>query len=83
LAAEVKITFAPYAYIVWILYLVEFSGMTSSMCRSNIAAIIAKAIPVLPLVGSINFIPGLISPLAKAYLIMLKAGLSLTLPPGF
>lgn len=57
--------------------------MINSISRSNIAAIIAKAIPVFPLVGSMSFIPGLISPLANAYLIMLKAGLSFTLPPGF
>lgn len=53
------------------------------MSKSNIAAIIAKAIPVFPLVGSISFIPGLISPRFKASFIMLYAGRSLTLPPGF
>jgi hypothetical protein len=46
-------------------------------------AIIARAIPVFPLVGSISFIPGLIYPRFKASLIILNAGLSFTLPPGF
>lgn len=46
-------------------------------------AIIARAIPVFPLVGSINFMPGLIYPLFKACCIILNAALSLTLPPGF
>lgn len=53
------------------------------MSKSNIDAIIAKAIPVFPLVDSINFIPGLIYPRLRAYFIILYAGRSLTLPPGF
>jgi hypothetical protein len=53
------------------------------MSKLNTHAIMAKAIPVFPLVGSISFMPGLMSPLFNAYLIILKAGLSLTLPPGF
>ena len=47
------------------------------------AAIIARAIPVFPLVGSISFVPGFISPLLRAWLIILYAARSLTLPPGF
>lgn len=46
-------------------------------------AIMARATPVLPLVGSISFMPGLIYPLFSACWIMLKAARSLTLPPGF
>src|SRR3990172_1328644 len=42
----------------------------------------ASAIPVLPLVASINVSPGLISPRSCAYLIMLTAGLSFTEPAG-
>jgi hypothetical protein len=53
------------------------------MSKLNMAAIIARAIPVFPLVGYISFIPGVMSPLLRAYLIILYAGLSLTLPPGF
>jgi len=46
-------------------------------------AIIASATPVFPLVGYINFIPGLIYPLLRACCTILKAALSFTLPPGF
>jgi len=42
------------------------------------AAAMANAIPVLPLVASIRVSPGLISPRASACLIILSAGLSLT-----
>lgn len=69
--AGVKITLAPYAYIVCTLSAVEFSGMTNYMSRLKTQAIIARAIPVFPLVGSINFIPGFISPLFNAYFIIL------------
>src|SRR5690606_1958582 len=46
------------------------------------AAAIARAIPVLPLVASIRVSPGLICPLASAREIMLRAGRSLTEPAG-
>src|SRR5690606_35840540 len=46
------------------------------------AAAIARAMPVLPLVASISRSPGLISPRLSACLIMEIAGLSLTEPAG-
>src|SRR5690606_22705822 len=61
---------------------VEVTGITNSISRSNKRAIIANAIPVFPLVASINFVCLLISPLCNALRIMFKAGLSFTLPPG-
>ena len=46
------------------------------------AATMANAIPVLPLVASIKVSPGLMSPLASARMNMDKAGRSLTEPAG-
>ena len=46
------------------------------------AATIAKAMPVLPLVASIKLSPGLISPRISASTIMLNAGRSFTEPAG-
>jgi hypothetical protein len=46
------------------------------------AAIIAIAMPVLPLVASINRSPGRISPRSSARRNMLNTGRSLTEPPG-
>jgi hypothetical protein len=45
-------------------------------------AIIASAMPVLPLVGSISLTPGLSSPRSSAPSIIDSAGRSFTLPPG-
>jgi hypothetical protein len=49
---------------------VEFSGMTSSISYPLMAAIIARAMPVLPLVGSMIRTPGPISPRRSAPSIM-------------
>ena len=43
----------------------------------------ARPMPVLPLVGSMMTVSGLISPCFSASVIMLKHMRSLTLPPGF
>src|SRR5690606_7206150 len=61
---------------------VEFSGITNSMSRPYCLATMAKPIPVLPLVASINFDPVLKSPRSSPFLMMERAGRSLTLPPG-
>src|SRR6187401_896381 len=62
--------------------LVDVDGITNSISRSYNLAIIANAMPVLPLVASINFAPGFISPLSNAERIIFNAGRSFTLPPG-
>src|SRR5687767_4938519 len=59
-----------------------FAGITRIILYPLIAATIANAIPVLPLVASIKVSPGLISPQASALLIMLRSGLSFTEPAG-
>ena len=56
--------------------------MTSTMRYPRIAATIASAMPVLPLVASIRVSPGLISPRASAPRIIESAGRSLTDPAG-
>jgi hypothetical protein len=51
-------------------------------CRERIAAAMANAIPVLPLVASISVSPGFISPRCSARAIIDSAGLSFTEPAG-
>ncbi|MNE85552.1 hypothetical protein D3C80_1825670 [compost metagenome] len=69
-SAGVSVTFAPKASIVSTRSRVEFSGITNSISTSNKRAIMAKAIPVFPLVASISFMPGFNSPRSIAPLIM-------------
>ena len=61
---------------------VEFAGIANSISKPNKRAIIARAMPVLPDVASINLVPDLISPRAMADSIMFLAARSLTEPPG-
>ena len=61
---------------------VEFSGMINTIFNPSNLEINANAIPVFPLVASTSVSPFLISPRFNASLIILKAGLSFTLPPG-
>ena len=62
---------------------VEFSGIIKIMFNPKPCAINASAIPVFPLVASTKVSPFLMSPRFKASLIILNAGRSFTLPPGF
>src|SRR6187402_2659018 len=77
-----KVTLAPNASIVSVRSLVDVDGITNSISRSYNLAIIANAMPVLPLVASINLEPAFISPLSNAERIIFNAGRSFTLPPG-
>ena len=61
---------------------VELEGIISSISILYKQAIIAKAMPVFPLVASISFMPGFMSPRSNALLIIFSAGRSFTLPPG-
>ena len=81
-ASEVNTIFAPKAFITARRSTLIFSGMTKIIRYPRIAATIASAIPVFPLVASINVSPDLISPRISACFIMLSAGLSLTEPAG-
>src|ERR1700761_6888786 len=77
-----KVTFAPKASIANVLSRVEFEGSANSISKSKRQDIIANAMPVLPLVASINLVPGLISPRSSALRIILSDARSFTLPPG-
>src|SRR5690606_1469225 len=59
------------------------SGMTSTQRYPRTEAIIARLMPVLPLVASTMVLPGAICPDCSASRIMASAGRSLTLPAGF
>ncbi len=58
-------------------------GMTSTHLYPRTAAIIARLMPVLPLVASMIVAPGRIAPSFSAAVIIAYAGLSFTLPAGF
>ena len=58
------------------------SGITISARYPRAAAIHARPIPVLPLVGSMMVPPGLSAPLSSAASSMAQAVRSLTLPAG-
>ncbi len=60
----------------------ELAGRISFSLYPLIAAAIASAMPVLPLVASMMVSPGLILPRASAALSMLRAGRSLAEPAG-
>ena len=62
--------------------LLMFSGISKIMRYPRIAATMANAMPVFPLVASIKVSPGLISPRASARKTILCAGRSLTDPAG-
>src|SRR4051812_23346325 len=68
--------------MLWRRSMVRCSGMTSTIRYPRIAATIASAMPVLPLVASISVSPGLISPRRSAPRIIESAGRSLTDPAG-
>src|SRR5882762_4023685 len=57
---------------------IEFEGITSSIFRPYKFAIIARAIPVFPLVASTNRVPFFMSPRSMALLIIFRAALSFT-----
>ena len=59
------------------------SGIVSISLYLFTAATMARPMPVLPLVGSIIVVSGLIKPCFSASVIMLKQMRSFTLPPGF
>src|SRR5512134_3092298 len=58
------------------------SGMIRIMRKPRIAATIASAMPVLPLVASISVSPGLMRPRSSALRIIHRAGRSFTEPAG-
>ncbi|MNQ91367.1 hypothetical protein D3C85_1067420 [compost metagenome] len=61
---------------------VELAGITSSISKPYKLAIIARAIPVFPLVASTSLVSGLTWPRSIALLIIFNEALSFTLPPG-
>ena len=79
---SVKVTLAPKASIVSTRSRVEFAGIANSISMSYKRAIIASAMPVLPEVASMSFIPAFNSPRAMAPSIMFFAARSFTEPPG-
>ncbi|CFW19699.1 Uncharacterised protein [Bordetella pertussis] len=60
----------------------RLSGMMRTIRYPRMAAVMASAMPVLPLVASIRVSPGWISPRSSARRIMDRAGRSLTEPAG-
>ena len=83
LAPSVRTISAPYAASSLRLSMLIVSGITITALYPLEAATIARPTPVLPLVGSIIVPPGLRVPAFSASAIILRAGLSLALPPGF
>ena len=81
-APSVRITFAPYALIRFLLSTDIVSGMVIIMSYPFAAAAEASPIPVLPLVGSIITDPFFNNPLFSASSIIALAILSFTLPAG-
>src|SRR5262245_41311048 len=73
---------APYMRRSWTLSLETFSGMTQTSRYPRSLATIARAMPVLPLVGSRIVSPGRRWPADSAARIIHRAGRSLTEPVG-
>ncbi len=81
--AGVKYNCAPRALRIFFLSSLADSGIAKHNLYPFAAAIIAKPIPVLPLVASKMIFWGVKSPLSSAPLIIKKAVRSLMEPPGF
>ena len=79
---ETRMTSAPYARIVLTLSSEAVSGIIKRILYPFIAATIASAMPVFPLVASIKVSSFLINPNFSASSIILSAARSLTEPPG-